>query len=60
MLTLPQMRSKHLLPFAAYLRQHGEPVRRLVRIAGLPSACLDHPVVFLSPRMTGFVAKPLF
>ncbi len=41
--TVPQMRSKHLIPFATFLRQHGEPVQRLVRMAGLPSACLDEP-----------------
>jgi AraC-like DNA-binding protein len=37
------MRSKHVLPFAAVLKEHGEPVVPLIRRAGLPSACLEDP-----------------
>jgi len=41
--TIPLTRSKHLLPFAAFMRRHGEPVDRLVQKAKLPRACFDDP-----------------
>lgn len=43
MSTLPQMRSKHLMPFAVALRVYGAPVERVLRSAGLPSTCLHDP-----------------
>lgn len=40
---LPMYRSKHLIPFAGVLRQQGEPVNRLLKLAGLPEGCLKDP-----------------
>ncbi|MCP3870189.1 MAG: AraC family transcriptional regulator [Gammaproteobacteria bacterium] len=41
--TVPITLSKHLLPFAAVLRQHGLPVGNLLQLAGLPVNCLEDP-----------------
>lgn len=35
--------SKHLFGFESFLNGIGEPLRRLLRLAGLPGDCLDHP-----------------
>jgi AraC-like DNA-binding protein len=40
-------KSKHLLPFAAVLHQHGVHVHRLLKNANLPPTCLDHPEAFI-------------
>ena len=41
--TIPLTRSKHLLPFVAFLRKAGEPVGQLLQRARLPSGCVDDP-----------------
>ena len=41
--TLPQTRSKHLIPFSAFLRKAGTPVDRILLKASLPTGCLDDP-----------------
>ena len=41
--TVPLFQNKHLMSLATMLRQHGEPVGRLLRMAGLPGACLGDP-----------------
>ena len=43
MTTIPLTRSKHVLPFAAVMRQQGESVERLLQQAGLPQTCLQAP-----------------
>lgn len=43
--TLPLTRSKHLIPFAAVLQQHGTPFGRVLRMADLPGNCLDDPEI---------------
>ena len=35
--------SRHILPFAAFLDQNGQPVGPLLHQAGLPDSCLDDP-----------------
>ena len=35
--------SSHLIPFAKYLGDNGEPIPRLLGAAGLPADCLDDP-----------------
>lgn len=41
--TIPQTRSKHLLPFVTFLRKAGEPIDQLLQKARLPSHCIDDP-----------------
>ena len=53
MVRMPQLRSGHLLPFARVLNEHGEPSKRLVQRAGLPSRCLDDPRTLVPARATG-------
>lgn len=52
MTRIPITRSKHLLPFAALLRNQGEPVGRLLRTTGLPVACLDDPEMLIPVSAT--------
>lgn len=41
--TVPMTRSMHSFPFTAFVRKQGEPVERMLRLAGLPGNCLDDP-----------------
>ena len=43
MQTVPLMRGKHVLPFAAVMKAHGEPVERLLRKAGLAETSMNDP-----------------
>jgi AraC-like DNA-binding protein len=46
-------KSKHLLPFAAVLQEHGVRVQHLLKQANLPLTCLDNPDTFIPAACVG-------
>jgi AraC-like DNA-binding protein len=50
-------KSKHLLPYATVLRKHGVRVSPLLKMANLPSTCLDDPETLIPAVCGGYFRK---